>query len=168
LTINALSAAGEVLIPMQAHFLALQGVGKLLETVRLVSTRLNPGLRVAGVVVCMYDSQTTHAQEVVEDLRRFFESQADQAAPWSGGRVFEPPIRRNIKLAECPSYGQTIFEYAPQAPGAADYRELGRQFAGCRPPRKASGAREGAGLESGTPADPPVVESPAQAGVRVA
>ncbi len=147
LTINALAAADEVLIPMQAHFLALQGVGKLLETVRLVSQRLNPRLRVAGVVVCMFDAQTTHAQEVVEDLRRFFASQASASAPWSGGRVFDPPVRRNIKLAECPSFGQTIFDYSPQAPGAADYRELARQFLAI------GGGARGA-------AEPPVVEVP--------
>jgi chromosome partitioning protein len=154
LTINALSAADEVLIPMQAHFLALQGVGKLLETVRLVSQRLNPRLRVAGVVVCMFDGQTTHAQEVVEDLRQFFASQLTANAPWSGGRVFDPPIRRNIKLAECPSFGQTIFDYAPTAPGAADYRELAKQFKAARVvmPQESASERP----------EPPVVEVPAR------
>ncbi len=124
LTINALAAAGEVLIPMQAHFLALQGVGKLLETIRLVTSGLNPALQVAGVVLCMHDAQATHAQEVVADLDAFFEESRSGASPWRLARVYRPPIRRNIKLAESPSFGQTIFEYAPFAPGAQDYRQL--------------------------------------------
>lgn len=124
LTLNALAAAQEVIIPMQAHFLALQGVGKLLETVRLVRDQVNPELRVAGIVLCMHDLQASHSKEVVDDLGRFFESQRDSGDPWAHARVYRPAIRRNIKLAECPSFGQTIFQYAPWAPGAADYREL--------------------------------------------
>lgn len=124
LTLNGLNAAREVLIPMQAQFLALQGVGKLLETVRLMSEQLNPELRVAGIVLCMFDGQTTHAQEVVADLEAYLESQRETETPWRDARLYQPPIRRNIKLAECPSFGQTIFEYAPWAPGAADYRRI--------------------------------------------
>jgi chromosome partitioning protein len=124
LTLNALAAAQEVIIPMQAHFLALQGVGKLLETVRVVRDQVNPELRVAGVVLCMHDTQVSHSREVVDDLAGFFESQRDSGLPWAHARVYRPPIRRNIKLAECPSFGQTIFQYAPWAPGASDYREL--------------------------------------------
>jgi chromosome partitioning protein len=124
LTLNALAAAQEVIIPMQAHFLALQGVGKLLETVQIVRNQVNPELRVAGVVLCMHDQQASHSREVVDDLGRFFESQRESGTPWAHARVYRPPIRRNIKLAECPSFGQTIFQYAPWAPGAADYREL--------------------------------------------
>ncbi|MCC5786816.1 MAG: AAA family ATPase [Phycisphaerales bacterium] len=124
LTLNGLNAAQEVLIPMQAQFLALQGVGKLLETVQLVSQQLNPDLRVSGIVLCMFDGQTTHAQEVVADLEAYLESQRETETPWRGAKLYQPPIRRNIKLAECPSFGQTIFEYAPWAPGAADYRRI--------------------------------------------
>jgi chromosome partitioning protein len=124
LTMNALVAAQEVLIPMQAHFLALQGVGKLLETIQLVKQQLNPELTVAGVILCMHDTQTTHTQEVVADLEEFFEHARGQGKPWSSARVYKPPVRRNIKLAECPSFGQTIFQYAPWAPGALDYRKL--------------------------------------------
>ncbi len=124
LTLNALTAAQEVLIPMQAHFLALQGVSKLLETVGLVRDQLNPILRVAGIVLCMHDSQTSHSKEVVADLERFFESQRSTESAWASARVYRPSIRRNIKLAECPSFGQSIFEYAPWAPGAMDYRKL--------------------------------------------
>lgn len=129
LTINALAASDEIIIPMQAHFLALQGVGKLLETVDRVTSKINPTLRVSGIVLCAHDLQASHTQEVVEDLRRFFRSAHATGKPWSGGRVFEPPIRRNIKLAESPSFGQTIFEYAPNAAGARDYRALAESIA---------------------------------------
>lgn len=124
LTINALVAASEVVIPMQAHFLALQGLGKLLETVGLVASRANASLRVTGVVLCAFDTQTTHSQEVVADLEQFLEAQRGLACPWASARICQPPIRRNIKLAECPSFGQSIFEYAPWAPGAVDYLKL--------------------------------------------
>lgn len=126
LTINALAAAKEVIIPMQAHFLALQGVGKLLETVKLVSAEVNPRLRVTGVVLCMHDTSSTHTREVVADMEQFFEEARKQESPWRFARVLRPPIRRNIKLAECPSFGKTIFEYAPDAPGAQDYGSLGQ------------------------------------------
>ncbi len=125
LTLNALASASEVLIPMQAHFLALQGVSKLLETVGLVRQQVNPQLRVAGVVLCMHEQQTTHSREVVADLERFFESGRETGSAWASARVYRPPIRRNIKLAECPSFGQTIFQYEPSAPGAQDYEALG-------------------------------------------
>ncbi len=124
LTINALAAAHEVLVPMQAHFLALQGVSKLLETVSAINASVNPRLRVLGVVLCMHDANTTHTQEVVADLDAFFEQHRGTASPWAQARVFRPPVRRNIKLAECPSFGQTVFDYAPGAAGAADYLAL--------------------------------------------
>lgn len=125
LTLNALAFAREVLIPMQAHFLALQGVGKLLETVKLVSAAVNPRLKVSGVILCMHDPSSTHTREVVADLDQFFESQRNIDVPWSRARVYRPAVRRNIKLAECPSFGKTIFDYAPAAPGAEDYAALG-------------------------------------------
>lgn len=124
LTLNALVAAREVVIPMQAHFLALQGVSKLLETVSLVGQRVNPRLRVTGIVLCMHDTTTTHSREVVADLNGFLESSRGRDVAWSTARVLEPPIRRNIKLAEAPSFGQTVFEYAPGCPGAEDYALL--------------------------------------------
>ena len=132
LTLNALAASGEVLIPMQAHFLALQGVSKLLETVTLVRRSLKNDLRVLGVVLCMHENQTTLAQEVVADLKAFFASASGTEVAWSDATVLAPPIRRNIKLAECPSFGQTIFEYAPTAAGAQDYTDLARSVLGER------------------------------------
>jgi len=124
LTLNALGAAREVLVPMQSHFLALQGVGKLLETVALVARGVNPDLRVAGVILCAHDEQTKHAKEVVADLQGFFEQAREQDVPWNLARVNQPAIRRHIKLAECPSFGETIFEYAPDLAGAQDYQAL--------------------------------------------
>jgi chromosome partitioning protein len=120
LTINALSAAEEVMIPLQPHFLALHGLSKLLETTALVTRRLNRKLRVSGVVLCMHESNTRLAADVAADLSEFL-SGSDAEAPWSQARIFSTKIRRNIKLAEAPSYGKSIFEYAPKSPGAADY-----------------------------------------------
>ena len=128
LTLNALGACREVIIPMQAHFLALQGVSKLLDTVKLVNAKLNDRLRVAGVVLCMHDANTMHTREVVNDLESFFDAARGGDTPWKFARVLRPAIRRNIKLAECPSFGQTIFEYAPGAAGAEDYAALAQNL----------------------------------------
>ncbi len=130
LTLNGLAAAGEVLIPMQAHFLALQGMSKLLETVKLVGRTVNPNLRISGVVLCMHDPASSHVKEVVQEVVSFFDQARTSAAdvPWKNAQVFQPPIRRNIKLAECPSFGQTIFQYAPFCPGALDYKALAANF----------------------------------------
>lgn len=124
LTLNALSLAREVFVPMQAHFLALQGVSKLLETVGRVCETMNHDLRVTGLILCMHEGQTTLAREIVADLDAFFEQSRDHDVPWRDCRVLLPPIRRNIKLAEAPSFGQTIFDYEPWCPGARDYRAL--------------------------------------------
>ncbi len=128
LTLNALAAADEVIIPLQPHFLALQGLGKLLETVSLVQRRINPNLKVSGVILCMYESTTRLASEVLADLRNFFESVRNTSLPWSQTKIFETVIRRNIKLAECPSYGKAIFDYAPNSHGADDYTKLAQEF----------------------------------------
>lgn len=126
LTLNALAASREVIVPMQAHFLALQGVGKLLETVGLVCRQVNPALQVTGVVLCMYEGQTKLAGEVVADLEAFFAEWQDRDVPWRNCRVLRPPIRRNIKLAESPSFGEAIFDYDPRCPGAKDYGALAK------------------------------------------
>jgi len=127
LTINALAVAQEVIIPMQPHFLALQGVGKLLETVALVSRQVNPGLKVSGIVLTMFDSQTKLSTEVVGDLKAFIEDAAGKNLPWSSARIFASRIRRNIKLAESPSFGQTILQYDSSSHGASDYRALAKE-----------------------------------------
>jgi chromosome partitioning protein len=135
LTINALAVATEVIIPMQPHFLALQGVGKLLETVQLVNKRLNPALKVGGIVLTMFDSQTKLSIEVVHDLNGFIESAKGKNLPWSDAHIFNTKIRRNIKLAECPSFGQTILQYEPQSHGAADYRNLAKEVLDLNQPK---------------------------------
>jgi chromosome partitioning protein len=127
LTINALAVASEVIIPMQPHFLALQGVGKLLETISLVNKRMNPKLQVSGIVLTMFDSQTKLSNEVVNDLNGFIESAKGKPLPWADARIFKSKIRRNIKLAESPSFGQNIIQYEPTSNGANDYRALARE-----------------------------------------
>jgi chromosome partitioning protein len=130
LTLNALAAADEVFVPLQPHFLALHGLGKLLETTALVGRRINPGLKVTGVVVCLYDAGTKLAVEVVNDLRAFLEKGRGSNVPWAEAKVFDTRIRRNVKLAECPSHGKSIFDYAPNCPGATDYAALANEVMG--------------------------------------
>lgn len=124
LTINALTAAQEVFIPLQPHFFALQGLSKLFETSALVNRRLNRELRVSGVILCLYETGTRLAADVTDDLRRFLEA-SDRDTPWADATIFQTRIRRNIKLAEAPSFGQSIFEYASSCAGAQDYAALG-------------------------------------------
>jgi len=138
LTLNALAAADEVLIPLQPHFLGLQGLGKLLETVSLVQRRINPKLRVSGVVLCLYEKNTRLAGEVVADLQNFFAAARNTPLPWADARIFNSVIRRNIKLAESPSYGKTIFDYEPLSKGAADYNALADEFLGAPAPLPAA------------------------------
>jgi chromosome partitioning protein len=127
LTLNALAACTEVFIPLQPHFLALHGLGKLLETTALVSKRINPLLMVSGVILCLCESTTKLAQEVLRDLNAFLDKSRATAMPWNKARVFATRVRRNIKLAESPSFGQSIFTYAPTCHGAEDYRDLARE-----------------------------------------
>ncbi|MEO6435448.1 MAG: AAA family ATPase [Tepidisphaeraceae bacterium] len=133
LTLNALSVAGEVIIPMQPHFLALQGVAKILETVQLVSQRINSKLKVSGIVLTMFDAQTKLSSEVVAELNGFIAAAQGKPLPWADARVFSTKIRRNIKLAESPSFGQTILKYDSASHGAFDYRNLARELVGVAP-----------------------------------
>ncbi len=121
LTLNALAATDEIMIPIQPHFLALQGFSRLLQTVTLVQTRINPALRVSAILMCMYDSRTSLSSEVRQDIRNFLTGARGSDQPWAQARIIPVNIRRNIKLAEAPSHGQTIFEYEPNCNGAADY-----------------------------------------------
>ena len=130
LTLNALAAADEVFIPLQPHFLALHGLGKLLETTSLVSRRINPALKVTGIVICLYDANVKLTAEVVNDLRVFLDKSRGADVPWADARVFDTKIRRNVKLAEAPSHGQSIFEYAPTCAGATDYAALANEVMG--------------------------------------
>jgi chromosome partitioning protein len=124
LTINALSAVEDVFLPLQPHFLALHGLSKLLQTIDLVRRRLNDRLRLAGVVLCLYDASTRLAAEVSADVAAFFAEGPERQLAWQNARLFESRIRRNIRLAEAPSFEQSIFKYAPQSAGADDYRSL--------------------------------------------
>jgi chromosome partitioning protein len=134
LSLNALVAAQEVLLVVQTHFLALQGLSKLVEIIGIVRRDLNPALELRGIVPCLYDSRMRLAREVLAELRRYFPS-----------LVLGTPIATNVKLAEAPSFGQTIFEYAPESTGARDFLSLARELlAQERPPA----AKEAPALEA--------------------
>ena len=127
LSLNAMAAVGEVLLPLQPHFLALHGFSKLLETIELVADHVNPGLRLLGVVLCMFEASTRLAGEIGRDVEAFLGgagggNSAHEA--WRDARLFATRIRRNIRLAEAPSFGQSIFDYAPDSNGAEDYAAL--------------------------------------------
>ena len=124
LTLNALAAADEVLIPLQPHFLALQGFGQLLQTIELVNKRINPNLTVKGILLCMFDSRASLPNEVRADIEQFLNNARGTNSAWAQARILPTFIRRNIKLAEAPSYGQTIFEYEQNCHGAEDYRKV--------------------------------------------
>jgi chromosome partitioning protein len=113
LTVNALAAAQEVLVTVETHVMALGGLARLLETLDVVKERLNPDVKIAGILACRVDMRTRHAQEVVEQLQKRF-----------GSLVYRTLIRENVRLAECPSFGQPITLYDPQCNGATDYRHL--------------------------------------------
>ncbi len=130
LTLNALSAVEEVFLPLQPHFLALHGLSKLLETIDLVAKRINARLRLSGIVFCLYESGTRLASEVGRDVEAFFEAERGKRAPWADVQLFATRIRRNIRLAEAPSFGQSIFQYAADSHGAEDYRRLAVEVAG--------------------------------------
>jgi len=114
LSINALVAAEEVMIAVQTEFFALQGLSKLVEVIQLLRRRMNPALTLTGILPCLYDSRLKLAREVLAELRRFFP-----------GKVYPTPVRTNVRLAESPSHGMTIFEYAPGSNGAKDYHAMG-------------------------------------------
>ena len=141
LCINALAAADEILIPMQAEFFALQGMSKLLEVVEIVRRRINSRLRIGGIVACRLDTRTNLTHEVLADIGRHFPE-----------LLFETSIRQNIKLAEAPSFGQTIFGYAPDSKGAEDYRALATEFLIGKPApaTSASGDEDVVAVESET------------------
>ncbi len=127
LTVNALVAVREVFLPLQPHFLALHGLSKLLRTIEVVSRRLNNELRLSGVMLCMYDSNTRLAAEVSTDVDEFFQLSKGSREFFRSAKFFDTRIRRNIRLAEAPSFGQSIFQYSADSNGAADYRALAEE-----------------------------------------
>ncbi len=124
LSLNALAAVDEVIIPLQPHFLALQGLGQLLQTVTLVSKRINPSLKISAILLCMFDSRVTLSSEVKADIQNFIDNSRGTDCPWADADLVPVHVRRNIKLAEAPSYGKTIFEYEPDCNGSRDYAAI--------------------------------------------
>jgi len=117
LTINALTTAQEVYIPLQVEFLALQGLSKLLETIDIVKKRLNKNLEITGIIAIRFDGRKNLNKEVVEKIKDYF-----------GNKLFKTFIRDNISLAEAPSFGKTIFEYKSNSHGANDYLNLSKEI----------------------------------------
>ena len=156
LTINALAASKELIVPMQTHFLALQGVSRLFETVQMLVGGLNPELQVSGIVLCMHEKNTKLAREVVDDLQEFFDSSRDSDVPWRNCIILDPPIRRNVKLAEAPSFGQTIFDYEPDCAGAKDYRQLAQSVVAADPSKLTTVEIEVKNEQQGTPEAGPI------------
>ncbi|GIV84999.1 MAG: sporulation initiation inhibitor Soj [Candidatus Roseilinea sp.] len=117
LTVNALTAADGVLIPVQCEYLALEGLSQLTRTVQLVRQRLNPQLEIRGLIMTMYDARTALSQQVVAEVEKFF-----------AGKVFRARIPRNVRLSEAPSHGQPIITYAPSSPGGQAYKGLAEEL----------------------------------------
>ena len=117
LTVNALTAADSVLIPLQCEYYALEGLTQLLATIDLVRDNLNPALRIHGVLLTMFDARTNLASDVVAEVRRHL-----------GDRVYDTVVPRSVRLSEAPSYGQPIARYSPASRGAEAYRDLAVEF----------------------------------------
>jgi len=117
LTINALTAADELVVPIQCEYYALEGLGQLLRNVRLIQQNVNPDLRLSGIVMTMFDARTKLSEQVVAEVRRYF-----------GSRVFDTVIPRTVRLSEAPGYGQPITLYDPQSKGAQTYRALAKEL----------------------------------------
>ena len=145
LSANALVAADFVVIPMQAEYLSLQGMAKLLEVIELVQKQLNPHLQIACVLPCMLDSRTNLSAEVLNEIEQHF-----------GSLLTKTRIRNNVKLAEAPSFGRTIFEHAPDSNGARDYAAFGLEFLSM------IGEGEAAATEEDVSDDPELVERPGE------
>ena len=117
LTLNALTTAQKVYIPLQTEFLALQGMTKLLETITIVKKRLNKNIEITGIIAMRFDNRKNLNREVVEKIKEYF-----------GDKLFNTLIRDNISLAEAPSFGKTIFEYKSNSHGAKDYLDLCKEI----------------------------------------
>lgn len=118
LTVNALTAADYCIIPVQAHFLASEGIPDVLELVKNVQSRFNPDLKIAGILLTMYQSRPQLCQSVLASVAEIYGSSI---------RVFERPIEQTIKVAECPAVGMSILDYAPKNPAAESYRSLAQE-----------------------------------------
>ncbi len=119
LCVNALAAADEIIVPMQTEFFALQGMSKLMDVVEVIRKRINSRLKIGGIIACRMDTRTRLALEVLDDIKNHFPA-----------LLFTTRIRQNVKLAESPSFGRTVLEYAPESNGAEDYRSLAAEYLG--------------------------------------
>src|SRR5215470_2834830 len=117
ITVNALTASDSVLIPVQCEYFALEGLGKLLNTIKIVQSRLNPDLEIEGILLTMYDSRLRLANQVVEEVKTHFQQM-----------VFDTIIQRNTKLGEAPSFGQTIIMHDASSRGSTNYLNLAREI----------------------------------------
>lgn len=117
ITINALTAANSVIIPVQCEYFALEGLGKLLNTIKIVQSRLNPELEIEGILLTMYDSRLRLSNQVVEEVKTHFQQM-----------VFDTIIQRNTKLGEAPSFGQTIIMHDATSKGSVNYLNLAREI----------------------------------------
>ena len=124
LTVNGLAAAGEVVVPIQCEYYALEGLGQLLRNVNLVQTNLNPRLEVSTIILTMYDARTRLAEQVVTEVRKHF-----------GDRVCRSVVPRTVRLSEAPSFGQPIIVFDSSSRGAIAYRELAKEVSGGSPQR---------------------------------
>ncbi|MBO4361779.1 MAG: ParA family protein [Paludibacteraceae bacterium] len=116
ITVNALTAADSVIIPVQCEFFALEGIAKLLNTIKIIKSQLNPSLSIMGFVLTMYDNRLRLSNQVLDEVRRHF-----------GDLVFSTVIARNVRLSEAPSHGQTILDYEPKSKGAVAYKALAKE-----------------------------------------
>lgn len=117
ITVNSLSAADSVIIPVQCEYFALEGLGKLLNTIKIIKSHLNPDLIIEGILLTMYDARLRLANQVIEDVKQHFQD-----------LVFETVVYRNIKLSEAPSYGESIIMYDADSKGAQNYLNLAREI----------------------------------------
>jgi len=117
LTVNALAAADEVIVPVQCEYLPMEGLAQLLHTIELVRVHLNPSLGIRGLLMTMYDVRTSLAQQVVDEVRSHFPNQ-----------TFQTIVPRSVRLSEAPSYGEPILDYAPHSPGGMAYQALAQEI----------------------------------------
>ena len=117
ITLNSFTAADSVLIPVQCEFYALEGLGQLINTINLVKKHLNKGLEIEGAVLTMYDIRTNLSNQVVKEVKKYFEN-----------KVYKSVIPRNVRLSEAPSYGMPISIYDPKSKGAKSYEKLAKEF----------------------------------------
>lgn len=149
LTVNALAAAQELIVPIQCEYYALEGLGQLIKNVRLVQQNVNPGLRLTGIVMTMYDPRTKLSEQVVEEVRKYF-----------GDRVYDTIIPRTVRLSEAPGFGLPITVYDPRSRGAKSYRDLAHEVVEKKPSDRAIPALDHLPTVAVPPPEPQVMTAP--------